>query len=119
MDIEIPQGASWHWELVWADDTPEQTPLDLTDYTARMQVRTRYAELEADPAEPPLAEFSTDTGEIVITGDEGKIVFDVGYDVTEELPSGRYYFDVEVTSDTDFRTRLVSGRVYVSPEVTR
>lgn len=115
-DIEIPQGATWLWELQWLEG---EVPVNLTGYTARMDLRK--APLEKDPEDDNLvATFSSEPdGGITFEVLQGRVLFGVHYDHTSELPSGRYLYDLELTSPEDVRTRLVSGHAIVTPEVTR
>lgn len=43
-DIKLDQGATFEQAFVWNDVGPPKTAIDLTNYTARMQVRKSHEE---------------------------------------------------------------------------
>jgi hypothetical protein len=49
----------------------------------------------------------------------GQVTLKMDRDVTETLEPGRYVYDIELTDDSDIRTRLVEGIVTVTPQVTK
>ena len=59
-DITIAQGAELQHNLIWKDSAG--VPIDLTGYTAKMQVRQRYASDDA------VLSLSTTAGTIVLGG---------------------------------------------------
>jgi hypothetical protein len=89
------------------------TPVDLTGLTARMQVRksvTDNAVLQA---------LSTITGEITIDVSANTITLELPPATTTAIAWTEGVFDLEVVSPSGDVTRLASGKVTVSPEVTR
>lgn len=85
-------------------------PFDLTGYTAAMQVRDKYS------SSVFLFEVTTGDG-ITISGNT--ITVEVHYLVTEAFPEGDYVWDIEITSPSDKRDRVLQGIFIVTPEVTR
>lgn len=85
------------------------TPLDLTDYTVKSQMRKSYAS----------SVFYNFTA-IVYDAEAGKIRLSLTAEQSEEIPAGRWLYDVEITnSNTDAKKRVVEGIVIVSPQITQ
>lgn len=109
-DISIDQGATYTLVATWKDSAG--SPVDLTGYTARMQMR------EAHNADSALLSL-TDGDGITITAAEGKLEISIAAADTAGLPPGRHVYDLEVESAGGEVTRLVEGAAVVRPEVTR
>ena len=107
LDLTIYQGATWDRSLTW--QSPAGTPVNLTGYTAAMQVRARR-----DVA--PVLSLASGTG-ITLGGALGTIALAATATTTAAIPAGTYLYDLELTSGATV-TRLVQGRVTVSPEIT-
>jgi hypothetical protein len=88
-------------------------PVDLTGYTARMQVR---AEIESATV---LLELTTENGGIVLGGVTGAIDLFVDDVATAAISWEAGVYDIELISAAGDVRRLFSGSVTVSPEVTR
>ena len=110
-DMTIYQGASFDTTLTWKVGDPA-TPVNLTGYTARLQVRT-----STDAATTAL-ELTTSNGGITLGGAAGTIALAVSASATTSLSPGYYVYDLELVNGSTV-TRLVEGRVTVSAEVTR
>jgi len=110
-DMTIYQGASFDTTLTWKVGDPA-TPVNLTGYTARLQVRS-----STDAATTAL-ELTTANGGIVLGGAAGTIALAVSATATAALSPGYYVYDLELVNGATV-TRLVEGRVTVSAEVTR
>jgi hypothetical protein len=107
----IDQGADWFINFIYQD--PSGQPIDLTDYTAALQVRT------SPLARTAALTLTTDEG-IIITAEEGLIEVHATAEQTAAITNGRYAYDLEITAPiTSIVTRLVQGVVDVSPQVTR
>ncbi|AWJ93853.1 hypothetical protein Sp245p_28965 (plasmid) [Azospirillum baldaniorum] len=111
-DIYIEQGATFTREIEWlqSDNT---TPVDLTGYTARMQVRKT--------AKSPIvvADLSTGNGRISLTPALGKIKLMLTATETASLKDGEYVYDLELQSGTGVVERLLQGTFTINAEVTR
>ena len=110
-DLVIEQGATLNKSFVWKDSTG--TPINLTSYTARMQIRPSVGSSEV------LLELTTLNGRITITGSEGKIQLNVSAADTAAITWQRGKSDLELVSAPGVVTRLLSGDVEISKEVTR
>lgn len=109
-DITIDQGATFRETVEWVDSDGVAVPL--TDYTARMQVRT-----EPGADDPPILDLTDGDG---LTIDEGAGTIAIAIDdaTTAALTPGRYRYDLEVESPAGDVTRLVQGYCTVDAEVT-
>ena len=106
----IDQGATWSVTVTYTDSTG--APINLTGYTAAMQVRQQYSSTDADLT------LTSPSGGIVITGATGVIVITMTATQTASLEEGFYVYDVELTSGS-FKDRMMQGQLTVAPEVTR
>lgn len=110
-DFVIEQGATLDKSFVWKDSTG--TIINLTSYTARMQIRSSVSAAAA------LLELTTLNGRIIITGAEGKVRLLVPASDTAAITWKRGVYDLELISAAGVVTRLLSGGVEISKEVTR
>lgn len=110
-NITIEQGATFQFNLIWKDSSGN--PIDLTGYTAKMQVRQRYS------SEDAALTMSTEAGTIVLGGAAGTINITGPAVDTATITIKQGVYDVELTSAGGIVTRLIEGCVAVSPEVTR
>jgi hypothetical protein len=108
-DILIEQGATFRLQLAWKDG--EGDPIDLTGYSARMQVRPRAS---SDQVLVALV-----SGDGITLGDDGSIVVLASAERTEAVAGKRAVYDLELESADGTVTRLIQGGVNISPEVTR
>jgi hypothetical protein len=104
LNITCYQGANFDKKLVWSIDG---TPVDLTSYTAAMQVRKTH----------PTEEYTFEFGEITLNN-EGEILIEATADETANIPAREYVYDLELTNGETV-TRLIEGVFLVTPEVTR
>ena len=109
-NFTIDQGSNWNLNVVYKDSTG--TVINLTGYTAAMQLRQNY---NSDTAELTL---NTSNGGIVITGAQGKLVLSATAIQTGALDAGFYVYDLEISSG-GVVTRLIQGQITVAGEVTR
>ena len=109
-NIIADQGATFSRNLHWFD--PDGTPKDITDYTARMQVRQRYVSTST-----VLSLVSP--GDIALGGGSGTIVVTASATTMAAVASGEYVYDLEMVASNGVVTRLVQGTFTVRPEVTR
>jgi hypothetical protein len=86
--------------------------VDITGYTARMQLRSL-------PNDPYAVLTLTNTSGITIDGPTGTLAVRATAAQTAAIIAGPYYYDLEITSPTGVRTRIVQGELNVNAEVTR
>jgi hypothetical protein len=107
-NITAYQGATYDLSLTWSIGG---TAVDLTNYTAAMQVRDSY---DSDTA----VLFLTNGSGITLGGTAGTIGVSVGYQTMGSVVAGQYVYDLELNSGSQV-TRLVQGNFTVQAEVTR
>lgn len=110
-NITIEQGATYSQVMTWRDSN--NALVNLTGYTARMQIRTDYA------ATTSVLVLTTENGMITLGGALGTITLNVTDASTSAIPARNYVYDLELVSGGGLVTRLLQGVVAVSPEVTK
>ena len=109
-NVEIDQGADWFLDVTY--EQPQGTPVNITNYTSALQLRSLPTDTTA------VLSLSTGSG-ITITGSTGLVAVHATATQTRAIDEGVYYYDLEITSQLGIVTRLVQGQAYVSAEVTR
>jgi hypothetical protein len=110
-NVEIDQGADWFFNVTY--DQPQGTPVNITNYTSALQLRSLPEDASA------VLTLTTSNGGIAITGAQGLVAVHATATQTRAIDEGVYYYDLEITSPASITTRLVQGQAYVSAEVTR
>lgn len=110
-NILIDQGATYTLALTY--NNANGTPINLTNYTAAMQVR------DTVNSTTTVLSLSSPSNGIVITGASGLINITVTAAQTTALSANTFVYDLEITSTTGVVTRLIQGSVTVNAEVTR
>ena len=111
-DLRIEQGATYQLRLVWKDSDGQ--PLDLSPMSARMQIRSTHK-----AATPIVSLTSSPGGGITLNGASGEIDIALSAEQTAGIAQSSGVYDLELVGSDGFVTRLIEGRVTVSPEVTR
>ena len=106
----IDQGADWYITFIY--EQPNGSPVNITNYTAALQVRT------SPLAKTAVLSLTTGSG-ITINGSTGTLNIHATNAQTAAITNGKYAYDLEITSPQNVVTRLVQGTVEVSPQVTR
>lgn len=109
-DITCDQGATFSRVITWKNSNG--TPIDLTNYTARMQVRANY------PATTTVLNLTTENGGITLGGAAGTITLAATATATAAISADQYVYDLELITGAQV-TRVVEGTFTVTPEVTR
>lgn len=110
-DMVIDQGATLSRTVTWKDSA--KTPINLTGYSARMQVRPELASTTVT------LELTTANSRIALGGATGTVTLTVSAADTSALVPGRYVYDLELVSVTGVVSRLLMGNFVVRGEVTR
>lgn len=108
-NMVCPQGATFSKQLTYTIDS---IPVDLTTYTARMQVREKYISKTA------VISINTENGGITLGGEAGTINLYVSSEETSQIPPKDYVYDLELISSSEVY-RIIEGKFIVTPEVTR
>jgi hypothetical protein len=111
LDLFVEQGSTFSYTLTLNDD--QGNPIDLTGYTARMQLRRTIN------APDVLITLTTSNGRIAITPLTGVIVLTIEAAATASLSFQSAVYDLEIESSGGIVTRIIQGKVSLSPEVTR
>lgn len=120
LTISIEQGATWQHTVTITDDG---APLNLTGYTARMEIRRNVGSTDA-----ALLDLPGDDGTISMALTTGVITILIPAATTSGLtpPNPNILgfqqlgvFSLEITSGAGFVERVLEGQVMVSAEVTR
>lgn len=104
-NLIVDQGTTFLTTLNLTDS--EGLAIDLTTYTASAQLRKHFTSSNS-------TSFSISLG-----GNTGTLTLSLSANSTANLVSGRYVYDVEITSSSGAVTRVVEGIVLVTPNVTR
>lgn len=115
-NFTIEQGAYWSQELLYKQSN--ETPVDLTGFTARMQIRKKVT------SGSPLISLDSDpSGGITLGGNAGTILLEISAEDTAALPATpsdhKWVYDLELVPSDDHVIRLIQGHITVSLEVTR
>jgi len=111
-NIICDQGSTFVREIELMDS--DESPYNLTGYTARMQVRR-----EVDSSGSPLIELSTANGRIVLYNASGIIELKLTAGETAGLTRGGYY-DLEIVQTSTSKVfKVLRGEFRLEKEVTR
>jgi hypothetical protein len=117
----IEQGATWRDSYTLLQPAPAGTPIadllpiNLTGYSARMQIRPDYASATV------LLELTQANGRIAITPASGNIAMHISAADTAALTftDAPAVYDLELIEPSGDVIRLLKGSVTLSPEVTK
>lgn len=104
-----PQGATFSKQLTYSID---DEPVDLTTYSARMQVREKHT------SKTVVVNLNTEDGGISLGGEDGTIDIYISDEDTAEISAKDYVYDIELIASNEVY-RLLEGKFIVTPEVTR
>ena len=104
------QGATFTREITWLDS--EGVPVNLTNYTARMQVRATASSAST------LLSLTSSGGDITLGGTAGTITIAISATATAAVAAGCYVYDLELVDGATVY-RLLQGDFTVDAEVTR
>jgi hypothetical protein len=106
VEIQIEAGATFNTQVTVND--ANGNPKDLTNYTARSQLRKSY--------------YSTTAVNFTISITDptaGEIEMSLSASETANIRAGRYVYDVEIEDSSNTVTRIFEGIATVLPNVTR
>lgn len=110
--LRLEQGATWIQVLEYQDSNGD--PIDLTDWTGRMQIRYDIADHDTHD---PIDTLTSDDG--LVLGSNGEIRMIRSAAETAEYPHGKYVWDLEIENATQLVQRIAEGTLTVDGEVTR
>lgn len=108
-------GATFSYQLVWQKEQPADSqifvPVDLTGYSAKMQVRKA-------PGSPVILELSNTNTFITFDALNGVINLLVPASITANLAAGIYKYDLDLTDAGGFVTRFIYGNFEIVGTIT-
>lgn len=105
-NIVIDQGSDL--SLVVQVTTVAGTIFNLTNYTANCKLSKHWS-----------SSNSYSLTATVTDAPDGEITLSANNTTTSTIPAGRYMYDVEVTSNTGIKTRVLEGIMTITPEITK
>lgn len=100
VNIVIEKGTDY--QEVFTVNNPDGSPLNLTGYTGVAKIRK-------------FPESATSTPFTVgIVSAAGQVVLSLSNTVTDDLKTGRHYYDIIITSTEGKKTKVVDGMVLVN-----
>ena len=105
-DFTLEQGTTFSREITVQENG---SAMNLTSYTARMQMRSTHDSTSA------ALSFTV----AVSNAAQGKVSISATDTQTSAVEEGIYVYDLEIESSQGAVTRLMEGKVTVTPEVTR
>ena len=110
LDFLMPKGSTFSRTLTWK---VSGSPVNLTDYTARMQARTSHI------SGTTVLDMTTANSKITLGGTAGTITLSLSASETAAITQSSLAYDLELVSAGGVVTRLVEGQIVLTPEVTR
>lgn len=115
-NITIEQGSTLDLKIIYED--PNGTPIDLTNYSAKMQIRPDYADLTPTTYLTLSSSLDVDGSGIIITPTSGSVNIYINATKTDSFAFDEGIYDLELYNGNDV-TRLLEGKVKVKKSVTR
>lgn len=121
--FSIDQGSTFKLGVQYLDST--STPINLTNYSGRMQIRSDYADntntlyitvSSSIAADGTGLNFNGQNGDQPLSS--GSIGIYISADKTTSMSFDEGYYDLELYSGS-FVTRILEGNVIINKEVTR
>ncbi len=113
VNMYIPQGATYGHNFLYRQLSDESV-ITLTSYTARLYIREKVTSTTT------LYEATTDEDDgLTINASLGKVTLEIPAATTAAWTWTKAVYDLEIISAAGKVTRIVSGNVKVSPEITR
>jgi hypothetical protein len=113
LNIVIEQGATFNPVLTYTDSAEPPVPINLTGYTARMQIRLKRT------SSGFLHELTTENGGITLGGAAGTIILLITSGDTTAFTFTSAVYDLELIDGSAVVTRLLQGSVALSTEATK
>lgn len=111
-NFTIEQGTTFTQPFVWKE-TASGPVINLTGYTARMQIRPTLADTNI------LLDLTTANGKLAIDGPNGKVTIQLTATETAALDFVTAVYDLELVSGSGAVTRLLKGTISLDKEITR
>ena len=109
-NLEIFKGMTFEHRFAYVDEN--DAPINITGYTARMQLREEW-----DSPDPAIISL-TDTGGIAISGTLGVCDVTITATQTAALTVDKAVYDLEIVNGPKV-IKLARGKIKIYPEATR
>ena len=123
----VEQGTTVNFEIQYKDSN--SNPIDLTGYTAKMQIRSDYADNNPTTYLTLNSTLNADGTGLNLSGSDGvtplssgSIGIYIASCTSSKLDFDKAYYDLELYSgsgDCPYTIRLLEGQIKLSKEVTR
>lgn len=110
-DLIIPKGETYRKTFLYQDT--DRNAIDLTGYTARMQVRENYSSTTT------VLDLTTENGGIEITALDGKVYLFVDDATTSAITVSSGVYDLELIDTMNYVTKFIRGSIRFPEEVTK
>ena len=97
--------------------TKDGAPMDLTDWSARMQVREQVTSRSQSTLRPPVIAVTTED-HITIQGEDNNVLRVLIPATDMQIPAIKYLWDLELTSDIGVVTTFLTGEFELSQDIT-
>jgi len=115
LNIVIEQGTTFNPVLTYTDNSTPAVPIDLSGYTARMQIRLK----QTDATFIVGGELTTENSGITLGGAAGTVTLLITDTVTTAFTFASAVYDLELIDGSGIVSRLLTGTVTLSTETTR
>ena len=104
-NIIIDQGVDYEVSINMRD--ANTTPIDLTGFTGKAQLRKYHTSSSA-------VDF-----QVIIAPESGEVTLSMNSATTSTISPGRYVYDCVLYSNNNIVSRVLEGIVTITPQVTR
>ena len=111
-ELTIEQGATFNQIITWQD--PAGAAIDITSFTAKLQVRDTKGSLLLDLSTTPNANGS----KLTLGGSNGQITILITATDTAAMTFTTARYDLKLTAPNGVATRLIKGAVSLDKQVT-
>jgi hypothetical protein len=109
-ELQIDQGSTFRYEITITNDL-DDAPSDLTGFTIKSEIRKSYKSLAISGTFTTAFRSSNPL--------LGRIILSMTDEETAAIKSGRYLYDVIITSADGATYRIIEGIADVTPMVTQ
>lgn len=113
-DFETGQGETFTTVVTWeiGPDADNMEPVDITGYTARMQLRKKHNS-------PDAAISLTDEDGLELGGAAGTVAVTIAAALSSAIAPIKYVYDIELEAPDGAVKRLLAGTLTFTPEVSK
>lgn len=113
----VEQGATFRRTITYKVN---KNPVNLTGWSARMQVRVPVGRSTSRPFHDKslILSLTTSNGGLTLGGAAGTIVIYISPQTSSTIPAGEYVYDLELESAPTEVVRLLQGNFVISEETT-